>query len=96
MIRRALTLAALLTAGGMMMADAALADPPCGRGWRRGEYCGPRHYDRAWDRRAEWERREAWRRDEWRRREAWRRDRDYGAPPLAYRQPQPLVQLNIR
>jgi hypothetical protein len=27
--------------GILAAASPALADPPCGRGWRKGEYCGP-------------------------------------------------------
>lgn len=98
MIRRPLLLAAALFAGGMALAQTAHADPPCGRGWRRGEYCGPRHRDRDWDRRDRYERRGDWqRRDDWRRRDAGRRERAYPLPPpIAHVQPAPLLQLNIR
>lgn len=45
MTPRPLTLltAGLLSLGAALAASPASAEPPCGRGWRKGEYCGHRH-----------------------------------------------------
>ena len=42
--------ACVILAAGMLMPTVAAADPPCGRGWRKGEWCGPgpRHHRRDW------------------------------------------------
>ena len=40
-MRRYSTLAAIgLTAGAILLPGVASADPPCGRGWRKHEWCG--------------------------------------------------------
>ena len=46
--RIAMLAALAVLAVGALVPSIAAADPPCGRGWRKGEWCGPgrgRHRD---------------------------------------------------
>ena len=90
-MRRTLAIAGLAILGLGMTAELAYADPPCGRGWRRGEYCGPRDHQRR-----DGDRRDAYRRDG--ARYGYTQPRAYAPPPPAVYAPNygPSFSLNVR